>query len=334
MAVPRDGSVKVVVTAIIGNAVVTVAKSIGWLVSMSPSMLAEAIHSLADTANQTLIYVGIRAARKGPTREFPWGRGRSRYLWNLVSAMGIFFVGFGVTTYHGVMSLVHAETEAAHTSRVVPRAILAFALFVEGYALLVAWRAVKRAKGDTSLYDYLRHGDDPTAIGVLLEDAIAVVGVILAAGGLALSDALHSPVPDAVASITIGLLLGLMAIILALANGRLLIGTAAPMADEAAIRDFVTALPAVEKVISLKTRILSPRQISLVLEVEFHGGILVDREATARDAQKIRDGEDPAPILVDSAERAIRILGTEINKLESAIRQRFPQAIAIDVEVN
>ncbi len=334
MAVPRDGSVKVVVTAIIGNAAVTVAKSVGWFFSMSPSMLAEAIHSLADTANQTLIYVGIRAARKGPTREFPWGRGRSRYLWNLVSAMGIFFVGFGVTTYHGVMALVHAEAEAEHTSRVVPLAILAFAFFVEGYALLVAWRAVKKDKGDTSLYDYLRHGDDPTAIGVLLEDSIAVVGVLLAAGGLALSDALASPVPDAVASIIIGMLLGLMAVILALANGRLLIGTAAPMADEAAIRDFVTALPSVEKVISLKTRILSPDRISLVMELEFHGGILIDREALARDAQKIRDGEDPAPVLVDSAERAIRILGAEINRIEAAIRERFPQAIAIDVEVN
>ena len=125
-----------------------------------------------------------------------------------------------------------------------------------------------------------------------------------------------------------------MAVILALANGRLLIGTAAPVADEAEIHEFVTALPSVEKVISLKTRILSPDRISLILELEFHGGILIDREALARDAQKIRDGEDPAPVLVDSAERAIRILGAEINRIEAAIRERFPQAIAIDVEVN
>ncbi len=334
MAISKDASVRVVLTAIICNFAVAVAKLIGWLLSMSPSMLAEAIHSVADTANQTLIYVGIRAARKGPTREFPWGRGRSRYLWNLVSAMGIFFVGFGVTTYHGVMALVHADPHADQPSRAVPLAILAFAFLAEGYTLLVAWRVVKKAKGKTSLYHYLRHGDDPTAIGVLLEDAIAVLGVALAAAGLALSDALHSPVPDAVASIIIGVLLGLMAVILALANGRLLIGTAVPANIEAEIRDFVTALPAVESVTSLKTRILSPDRISLVLEVEFHGGILVDREAIERDAQRIKDGESPAPVLVDSAERAIRILGAEINKIEAAICERFPQAVAIDIEVN
>ncbi len=81
-------------------------------------------------------------------------------------------------------------------------------------------------------------------------------------------------------------------------------------------------------------RVLMEWISGLILEVEFHGGILVDREAVARDAQRIKDGEDPAPVLVDSAERAVRILGAEINRIEAAIRERFPQAVAIDVEVN
>ena len=93
----KDGSIKVVLTAVVVNFFVTISKSIGWMFSLSPSMLAEAIHSFADTANQFLIYLGIRISKKGPTREFPSGYGQARYLWNLISASGIFFIGFGVT---------------------------------------------------------------------------------------------------------------------------------------------------------------------------------------------------------------------------------------------
>ena len=107
----KDGSVKVVLTAVVVNFFVTLAKSVGWMFSMSPSMLAEAIHSFADTANQMLVYLGIRISRKGPTREYPAGYGQARYLWNLISASGIFFIGFGVTVYHGVSSLVNPHQD-------------------------------------------------------------------------------------------------------------------------------------------------------------------------------------------------------------------------------
>ena len=102
----KDGSVKVVVTAIVVNFFVTLAKSIGWVFSPNPSMLAEAIHSFADTANQSLVYLGITISKKAATREFPTGYGQARYLWNLISASGIFFIGFGVTVYHGVTALI------------------------------------------------------------------------------------------------------------------------------------------------------------------------------------------------------------------------------------
>ena len=108
----KDGSAKVVLTAVVVNFFVTLAKSVGWMFSMSPSMLAEAIHSFADTANQLLVYLGIRISRKGPTREYPAGYGQARYLWNLISASGIFFIGFGVTVYHGVSSLLNLHPDA------------------------------------------------------------------------------------------------------------------------------------------------------------------------------------------------------------------------------
>ena len=91
----EDGSLKVVLTAITANTLITIAKFTGWVIGQSPSMLAEAIHSFADTGNQLLLLVGIRQSKKGPGKIFPWGRGQARYVWNLVSAMGIFFLGFG-----------------------------------------------------------------------------------------------------------------------------------------------------------------------------------------------------------------------------------------------
>jgi len=108
----NDGSVKVVLTAVVVNFFVTIAKAVGWLISFSPSMLAEAIHSFADTANQLLVYLGIRISKKAPTREYPAGYGQARYLWNLISASGIFFIGFGVTVFHGVSTLLNSHPDA------------------------------------------------------------------------------------------------------------------------------------------------------------------------------------------------------------------------------
>ncbi|RYZ69293.1 MAG: heavy metal transporter, partial [Proteobacteria bacterium] len=99
--VKQDHSTRAVLAAVLGNFFVTGIKFVGWMLSFSPSMLAEAIHSMADTLNQVLLFVGIRHGEGKPTSMYPFGKGRARYIWNLVSAMGIFFVGFGFTTYHG-----------------------------------------------------------------------------------------------------------------------------------------------------------------------------------------------------------------------------------------
>ena len=157
----KDGSVKVVLTAIVVNFFVTMAKAIGWVFSLSPSMLAEAIHSLADTTNQSLVYLGIRVSKKGPTREFPSGYGQARYLWNLISASGIFFIGFGVTVYHGVSALISPHHDG-QSSYVLAIGILIFALIVEGYALLVAFKEVNAHRGSMSLMVFARESDDPT----------------------------------------------------------------------------------------------------------------------------------------------------------------------------
>jgi zinc transporter 9 len=329
-----DSSLRAVLAAVVGNSLVTSAKFAGWAVSLSPSMLAEAVHSLADTLNQVLLFIGIQHGAGKPTQAYPFGKGRARYIWNLISAMGIFFVGFGFTVYRGIAELSNASDYETINGSWVPIVILALSFLIEGYTLWIALGSVNRARGERAFWEYMRLGDDPTGVAVLLEDGIAVIGVATALTGLYLSRYLQSPYPDAICSIIIGCLLGIMAVLLTIANGRILMGVSASAHEEAEIREFLEAYETVERVVSLKTGVMAPGSVRLAIEIEFHGGILTNRQQIERDAERIREGEDPAPILFETAERMVRTVGREINRLESDIVERFPQVHMIDLEVN
>ena len=315
----RDGSVKVVLTAAVVNFFVTLAKSVGWMFSMSPSMLAEAIHSFADTANQLLVYLGIRISRKGPTREYPAGYGQARYLWNLISASGIFFIGFGVTVYHGVSSLVnpHQDVQFSYGLAI---GILIFSLLVEGYAFLIAYKEVNSNKGSMTFLMFIRESDDPTSIGVLLEDGIAVIGVFLALLGMALSHYFQTQIPDAIASILIGVLLGFLAVIMAYTNGRLLINRSLALTHEDEIRKFILALDTVDKITVLKTEIIAPDQVKLSLEIDFNASLI---------EEKI--GDDSVSNII---RKSVKGVGQAINEMEKQIQNRFPNIKYIDLEIN
>jgi zinc transporter 9 len=330
---PVDHSLRAVLSAIFANAIVTMAKLFGWLASQSPSMLAETIHSAIDTFNQLLLLIGIRHGAGKPSRRYPFGMGQARYVWNLVSAIGIFFVGFGFTTSHGVMELL-TPTELDTSDLLIPLIILAVSLLAEGYSWTVALKAVNHARGERGLWDYIKKGDDPTAVAVLLEDSVAVLGVCVAFISIWFAKSTGSHIPDAIGSIVIGGLLGLMAIVLGIANGRILMGIAADPDIEADIREFLERYPSVERVALLRTAVLSPSALRLAVEIEFHGGILINRQQIERDAERVRDGEDPAQVLFETAERTVRLVGREINKLESALFAEFPEIKMIDLEVN
>ena len=325
---------KAVMAAITANLAVTVAKLIGWLFSWSPSMLAETIHSVIDTINQFLLYVGIRHSRALPSKMYPLGKGFARYIWNLVSAIGIFFVGFGFTAYNGIVHLYEGSEVSPFQNSYVSLVILFISFCAEFYSLTIAFAAVKELKEDKSIWEFIRTGDDPTCVAVLLEDTIAVLGVMVAFVGILLSQKTHSAVPDIICSIIIGILLGIMAILLAVANGRILMGMSADPDLEADIREFLEEYPSVERVANLRTSVLAPGALRVVAEVEFHGGILIDRQLIERDAERIREGEEPALVLFETAERTVRIVGREINKLELALVQEFPNLKVIDLEVN
>ncbi len=336
-----DGNtLKAVIVAVAVNSVITVAKYIGWAITMSPSLLAEAIHSTADVGNQFLLWVGIKVSEREATEEHPYGWGPAQYLWNLKSAMGIFFLGCGVTLYHGVHHAYLLTKDGPHPQNNDPNHIgiwiLVGAVILEGYSWWVAMVGIRDSKGDQGWIEYMKEGDDPTSVGVLLEDSAAVLGVLIALGGLGLSTILHSPIPDIVATLLIGILLGWVAFFLARANGRLLIGASVSKGQMDVIRAALLADEIVEKVSDLKTEILGQGRMRVKCEVDLYEKLMATRmrDALKGDVQRIEESdEETMKVLIDVVGRTIRITGKEIERLEGVIMKVAPTAAHIDLEL-
>jgi solute carrier family 30 (zinc transporter), member 9 len=218
------------VTVSIGtNTVIAAAKGIGWSVTGSPTLFAEMIHSFADVANQVLLKVGEVRGRRGPDAEHPFGRGQEKFFWALVSAVSVFFVGCGLNLYHGM----HALTSRAPVEPFTPLVLglLLFALALESYTFMVAlreiggWRNIEANRNNT------------TVLAVLLEDAVALLGILLTLLVAGVSFIFGPrPVFDAVIAIAVGVLLGVMALILAAVNRRLLIDASDPALERELLR--------------------------------------------------------------------------------------------------
>jgi zinc transporter 9 len=328
-----QGSRRAVAAAIAGNSLVTVAKTFAFVVSGSAAMLSEALHSLADTLNQILLMVGIVRSSREADHDFPYGYGAERQVWALMSAVGIFFLGCGVTVYHGVHTALHPEPLS---SLGLAKAVLVVAFVVEAAVLIVAVRAVWIASGDRPFFPYLAREADPAAVAVVLEDAAACLGVLLAFGGILMSRVTGDPRWDAVASILIGLLLGAIAIWLIARNRHLLVGPAIPEEVRDRIREVLKSHPAVEKVAMLRTRMLDADTYRVAAEVEFAGeAIAASLEDTLREAWPgITDYESFRRFAADFADDVVERLGDEVDGLEAAIRREVPRARWLDVEAD
>ena len=211
--------------ALIGNSFLTVIKFVAFFVSGSGAMLSEAIHSLADAGNQGLLYLGIKTSERPADKMFHYGYGADRFLFALLAAVGIFVLGCGVTVYHGIMCLVHPPD--LHLQWIT-FTVLAISFLVDGFVLMIAVRAVHASKGDQPFWKFIRSSSDPTVLAVLFEDFIACIGVIVATVGILVSYYTGSTVFDAISSIMIGLLLGVMAVWLGYRNRQLILGPAIP----------------------------------------------------------------------------------------------------------
>lgn len=266
--------------AIIGNGLIAVTKFVAAGVSGSSAMLAEGIHSLVDTGNGGLLLLGLKRGAREPDEIHPFGYGKEVYFWTLVVAMLIFAGGGGVSLYEGVRHTLHPSELGDPTINYI---VLGLAFLFEGVAWTVAYRAFEKSRGKRSTWEAIRKEKDPTAFAVLLEDSAALAGIVVAAVGIFLAHLLEMPVLDGVASIVIGLILIVVAAILARETRGLLVGEAAEPAVIAGARAVALDDDAVTEVVRALTMHMGPSEVVLNLDLRFRFDLDADGVAAAVD---------------------------------------------------
>ncbi len=278
------GSKKVIYAALIGNLLIAISKFAAAAHTGSSAMLSEAIHSVVDTGNQGLLLMGIARAKRAPDAKHPFGYGMELYFWTFVVAILIFAVGAGISIYEGIDKLRNPHPVNNVSINYI---VLGLAGIFEGIAWTIAYREFRKQSGEQSFLRAVMASKDPTIFTVLFEDTAAMLGLIVAAGGLAIGQALDIPEMDGVASIVIGLILALTAALLAAESKGLLIGEGAKPEIVSAIRIAVDKHEAVLQTNELLTMHFGPRDILVNISIDFHDGISADDvEAAISDIER------------------------------------------------
>jgi len=263
-------STKVVLAALIGNAAIAVTKFGAAAATGSSAMLSEAIHSLVDTGNQVLLLYGMRRARRPADAQHPFGYGKELYFWTFVVAILIFGLGAGISFYEGIEKVRHpSPVTDPHINYIV----LALAGAFEAVAWWIAFKEFKARKGALGYLDAVRVSKDPANFTVLFEDTAAMLGLIVAAGGIALGDWLDMPVMDGAASIAIGVILAFTAAVLAYECKGLLIGESAAPQVVDAIERMVAIDRRVKRVNEILSMHLGPQDVLLNVSLDFGDSI-------------------------------------------------------------
>ncbi|MGH3787641.1 MAG: cation diffusion facilitator family transporter [Pseudonocardiaceae bacterium] len=246
-----------IIAALLANAGIAVAKFIGYLITGSSSMLAEGVHSVADTSNQALLLLGQKRAQREATQQHPFGYGRDRYFYSFVVALLLFSLGSVFALYEGIHKL--ASTEEL-TSPLVAIVILVVAIVLETLSFRTAIRESRPLKGNGTWWEFIRQSKTPELPVVLLEDAGALFGLVLALGGVGLSVLTGEVVWDAIGTLCIGVLLGVIAIILIIETKSLLIGEGSRPDELGRIRSAIVG-DGVDRVIHIRTQYIGPDEL-------------------------------------------------------------------------
>jgi cation diffusion facilitator family transporter len=262
-----SGGGKAILAAFLANMGIALAKFIAWFLSGSASMLAEAIHSVADSGNQLLLMLGGRRAKKKADREHPFGYGRERYVYAFVVSIILFSVGGLFSIYEGIEKLTHPhELENAW----IPIAVLVVAIVLESFSLRTAVKESNHVRAiGQSWVSFVRHAKAPELPVVLLEDIAALAGLVFALFGVGMTVITHNPVFDAIGTLMIGTLLILVAITLGIETKSLLVGEGATDTDHDRIVDAISDGPEVEKIIHIKTLYLGPDELLVAAKLGF-----------------------------------------------------------------
>lgn len=299
MAAGGDGGTKAILAALFANLGIAIAKFVGFALTRSSSMLAESVHSVADSANQGLLLLGGKRAKKLATPEHPFGYGRERYFWSFIVAVVLFTLGSAFAVFEGIEKIRHPhEIESLG----IAVGILLFGIVLEGFSFRTAIVVARDMKGDAGWWTFIRRSRSPEVPVVLLEDAGAMIGLVLALAGILLAQATDDAVWDGIGTLSIGVLLGVIAIVLAIEMKSLLMGESATAAMQRTIRSTIESNGSVDSLIHMRTMHLGPEELLVGAKIDFG-----DR------------------LSADDLTRAV-------NELESTIRAAVPEARVIYLE--
>ena len=285
-----------IIAALVGNLLIAVTKGIAAALSGSSAMLSESVHSLVDTGNEVLLLYGLKRAAKPPDKIHPYGYGRELYFWSFVVALLIFAVGAGVSAYEGFVHIRHPEMIQDVWVNFV---VLALAGIFEGVSWWFGWKAFSRVRRSRPIWDTFVASKDPTTFMVLFEDSAALLGILIAAVATFFSWRLKLPWIDGAGSILIGLVLAIVAALLARESKELLIGERASPELSAAVQQTASEDPCVRKVVDITTSQMGPDQVIATIAVE------IDEDLRVPDVERL------------------------IARIEESIRSRFPQLFRI-----
>ncbi|RXZ46990.1 cation diffusion facilitator family transporter [Agromyces binzhouensis] len=291
-----SGGTKAILAAFLANTGIAVTKFIAWFFSGSASMLAEAVHSVADAGNQLLLFFGGRQAKREADREHPFGYGRERYVYAFVVSIILFSVGGVFSIYEGIDKLTHPhELEVPW----LPILVLAIAIVLESLSLRTAVKESNRIRGKQNWVQFVRRAKAPELPVVLLEDVAALTGLFFALLGVGLTVITGDSTFDAIGTLMIGTLLIVVAIILGIETKSLLVGEGANEADVAKIREAILAGPEAERIIHMKTLYLGPDELLVAAKLGFHGGESLAEVSTAINVieQRIRRAVPSARVI-------------------------------------
>ncbi|MEV4319260.1 cation diffusion facilitator family transporter [Actinocrispum sp. NPDC049592] len=278
------GGTRAIIAALLANAGIAVAKFVGFLVTGSSSMLAESVHSVADTSNQGLLLLGQRTSQRAADRDHPFGYGRDRYFYSFVVALMLFTLGSVFALYEGIHKV---EAPEPLESPIVAVLILVVAIGLESYSFKTAISESRSLKGGLTWWQFIRQSRTPELPVVLLEDAGALLGLMFALIGVGLAVVTGDPVWDGVGTIMIGVLLGIIAVILIVEMKSLLIGEGATPTELDTIVDELAA-GRVERVIHIRTQYLGPEELLVAAKIALSPGLSTEEVAQAIDDAELR----------------------------------------------
>ncbi len=261
-----SSSKKVIYAALAGNTLIAITKFIASAMTGSSAMLSEGIHSLVDTGNQGLLLYGMKQAEKPASPEFPFGHGKEIYFWSFVVAILIFALGAGISIYGGITHIIHPSEI---TDPLINYIVLFLAILFEGSAFFFALKEFKKVKGQLTYLEAVKRGKDPSMFVVLFEDGAALLGLMVALLGIWLTQVTGIVIFDGIASVVIGIILGLTAIWMAVETKGLLIGESADPEIVQAIKDMVDELDAIERTNEVLTMHMGPEYILVNVSADF-----------------------------------------------------------------